>query len=147
MTTFDQLRSIASGSASFAANPVALSGSGTGFFGFSNTINFAARTMTVAVNGNYTLGISPNYSGLIYSEVFDCSARTGSASTGLGINSVSDSANFSPSFLGTGHTAVINLAVLNNTSNRTLAQAFKASLALDDGAGHSMAGTGVAPRN
>ncbi len=148
VTTFDQLRSITSGTALFAANGITLTGVGSGFFGFSGFADFNARTITLNLNGNYTLGASPNYSGPIYSEVFNYTSQTGFAATRHGIDSAhpGDAAFFNSGFLATGQRAVINLGVLNDADARKLAQFMKVQLDLSNGGGDALTGSKVIPR-
>jgi hypothetical protein len=148
ITSFEQLRSIPSGTTTIALNPInfnVLGGTGSGFFGFSAGINFSARTINFAVNANYTLGGTP-YSGPVYGELKNYASDTGPATTVLSTSNATHLPNFNAGFLGTGQQATITVDILNNSTTGRIADKMKVGLTVTDGTNKlSAAGVQVRP--
>jgi hypothetical protein len=147
VTTYEQLRSVSAPTANFALNPIPLAataGGGGGFFGFSASVNFAARTLTLNVNANYMLGSSP-YSGLVYSDTASYAGSSGPTASTLTSSPSGIPPGFSPGFMSTGHTAELKIALTNNTTTGRIADVANVRLTVTDGTS-TITGAGSVPR-
>ncbi|WP_119421995.1 FecR family protein [Desertibaculum subflavum] len=145
ITSYEQLRSVTSGTVTLALNPVTfnvISGSGSGFFGFSANIDFGMRTLNLNVNANYTLGGTP-YSGPVYNEGGDYTPKMGPVSK---VVTTANPANFNAGFLGTGQQATVTFDLRNNNLTGRIADNLKVGLTVSDGTNTlSAAGVAAAP--
>jgi len=136
VTTFEQLRGIPSGTATYSDNNIALvatSGVGNGAYNVTATIDFGARDIQLDLSGNYSLGgaagldVTPT-NGF---QVFDYSGKTGNASGGP-----------DPFTTNGGHTGTLSLRFRNDVNSGQFARFMDHKLEITDGVGNTIATEG-----
>ena len=136
VTTFEQLRGIPSGTATYSDSNIALvatSGVGNGAYNLTATIDFGVRDIQLDLSGNYSLGgaagldVTPT-TGF---QVFDYSGKTGDASGGP-----------DPFTTKGGHTGTLKLRFRNDVNSGEFARFMDHKLSITDGVGNTIETTG-----
>jgi hypothetical protein len=130
VTTFDQLRSIPGGTATYANTGIGLvatSGVGSGTYDLTATIDFGARSIELDLSGTYDLSaaVGLDVTPTAGFQTFDYSGEQGNASGGP-----------DPFTTKGGHTGALKLRLRNDVNSGQFAGFMDHQLKITDGVGN-----------